>query len=278
MRVIWTVATDLLREALARRWFIALFGALTLLLVGVAMALRLDVVDGALAATSLFGDAIFTNIQSVDVALRPLYQAVAYIVFYGGLVFGLVACSDFAPSLLAPGRIEHLLALPVRRWELLAGTFLGVLVLAVSAAAYGAGGLSLVIGVKTGWWTAGPLLSACLAAFAFASVYGAMLAAAVFVRSASLSTVVGTVVAVAGILASYRNQVAEAFSPGFARSAFEATSLFFPRIATVADMGATLAARGEADVVVLARLLGGMLAFAAATFALGAWRFEARDW
>ena len=49
MRVIWTVATDLLREAMARRWFIGLFGVLTLGLVGVALALRLDVVDGALA-------------------------------------------------------------------------------------------------------------------------------------------------------------------------------------------------------------------------------------
>jgi Cu-processing system permease protein len=171
-----------------------------------------------------------------------------------------------------------MLSLPVRRWELLAGTFLGVLVLAVSAAAYGAGGLSVVIGVKTGWWTAGPLMAACLAAFAFASVYGAMLAASVFVRSAALSTVVGASVAAAGILASHRAQVAEAFSPGFARSAFEATSLFFPRIASVADMGATLAAHGQTDLVVLARLLAGLLAFAAATFALGAWRFEVKDW
>lgn len=278
MRVIRTVAADLLREAMARRWFVTLFGALTLALAGVALALRLDVVDGALAATKLFGNVIFTDIRSVDVALRPLYQAVAYFVFYGGLLFGLVACSDFAPSLLAPGRIEHMLSLPVRRWELLAGTFLGVLILAVAAAIYGAGGLSLVIGVKTGWWTAGPLLAACLAAFAFASVYGAMLAAAVFVRSASLSTVVGASVAIGGIVASYRNDVAEAFSPGLPRVAFESVSLIFPRIASVADMGATLAARGEADLLTLARLLGGLVAFAAACFALGAWRFEVKDW
>ncbi len=278
MTVVLTVAIDLLREAMARRWFIALFGALTVVLVGLALALRLDVVDGALAASKLFGEVIFRDIQSVDVALRPLYRAVAYLVFYGGLAFGLVACSDFAPSLLAPGRIEHMLALPVRRWQLLAGTFLGVLVLAVSAAAYGAGGLSIVLGVKTGWWTAGPLLSAFLAAFAFASIYGAMLAAAVFVRSGSLSTVVGATVTTAGIVASYRTEVADAFSPGVSRAMFEAVSLLFPRIASVADMGAELAAHGETDLLVLARLLGGLLAFAAASFAVGAWRFEVQDW
>src|SRR4030095_8301910 len=51
MRVTLLVALDLLREAASRRWFLALGAALTLILLFAALALRLEVVDGVLAAT-----------------------------------------------------------------------------------------------------------------------------------------------------------------------------------------------------------------------------------
>ncbi|MGZ6069796.1 MAG: hypothetical protein ACXWK8_01190, partial [Myxococcaceae bacterium] len=130
------VALDLLREAAARRWFLALGIALTGLLLLLLTSLRLDVVDGALAATRLFGKPVDHSIQAADVALRPVFLVASQLVFWGGLAFGVLSCADFAPALLSPGRIEHLLALPVRRWELLAGTFLGVLVLALGGALY----------------------------------------------------------------------------------------------------------------------------------------------
>src|SRR5690606_960046 len=45
------VARDILREARARRWVLALAGGTTLLIVVVALGLQLEVVDGALAAS-----------------------------------------------------------------------------------------------------------------------------------------------------------------------------------------------------------------------------------
>jgi Cu-processing system permease protein len=125
------VALDLLREAAARRWFLALGLALTGLLMLLLTSLRLEVVDGALAASRLFEQPLSHSIQAADVALRPVFLVASQIVFWGGLSFGVLSCADFAPALLSPGRIEHLLSLPVRRWELLAGTFLGVLALAL---------------------------------------------------------------------------------------------------------------------------------------------------
>src|SRR6266542_6867224 len=150
MRQTLAVAADLLREAAARRWVLALTGAVTLALLVVLFGLRLEVVDGALAATRLFGSLDHGSIRPVDVALRPLFQGVAWVVFYGGLASGVIACADFAPKLLEPGRIEHLLALPVRRGELLAGTFLGVVALVLAGGAYGAGGMTLILWAKTG--------------------------------------------------------------------------------------------------------------------------------
>ncbi|HSN92056.1 MAG TPA: hypothetical protein VLS93_12575, partial [Anaeromyxobacteraceae bacterium] len=115
------VARDLLREARARRWVLALAAGVTLLLLMAAFALELEVVDGALAASRFFGERTNDEIRPADVALRPLFEGVSYVVFYAGTLFGILACADFAPALLAPGRIEHLLALPVRRWELVLG-------------------------------------------------------------------------------------------------------------------------------------------------------------
>ena len=273
----FAIALDLLHEAASRRWFLALGVAITLVLCVTGLALRIEVVDGALAATRFFGKVMRTDIQAADVALRPVFQATSYLVFYGGLAFGILACADFAPSLLAPGRIEHLLSLPVQRWELLAGTFLGVLALATIGAVYGAGGLTLILGVKTGVWTARPVLSALIAGVTFAALYGAMLTTALFVRSAALSAAVGAFLFGAGIVAGYRGNIDAAFEPGVARALFRGATLLLPRVSTLADAAAQIAASTPLDRVSFGAELAGVAVFGLAALAFGIWRFEQQD-
>jgi len=277
MRTVWAVAMDLLREAASRKWFLGLAIALTLGLGTLGLSLKMEVVDGALAATRLFGKAMAGNIMAVDVFLRPLFRAAAYVSFYGGLVFGIIACSDFAPSLLSPGRIEHLLSLPVKRWQLLAGTFLGVLLLAVMAAVYGAGGLTLIFGIKSGVWTWGPLIAALLAAVTFAALYAAMLTSALFARNAAVSAAVGFAFFIAGILAGYRTSLTPMLEEGLSRSAFRGVTLLLPRVSALADAGADIAASAPLEVHSLVSLLAGVFIFGLGLLALGAWRFEQRD-
>jgi Cu-processing system permease protein len=271
------VATDLLREALARRWFLALGGAITLVIVGLGLTLRLEVVDGALAATSFFGHAMHSDIRSADVALRPVFEAATYVIFYGGLAFGVLACSDFAPELLAPGRIEHVLSLPVRRAEVILGTFLGVLAVSVCGTLYGALGFTLVLSVKSGVWTLMPVVGALLACVAFSAVYAAMLATAVFVRSAAISAALGALLTAFGIVASFRSAIVEAFSGGSA-AVFLVLTAPFPRIASLANVGTTLATGAPLDVAHLARLVLGTVAFGLACVAVAIWEFERRDY
>jgi Cu-processing system permease protein len=267
-----------LREAARRKFILAFLVGITLLLLTLALSLKVEVLDGALAATRLFGSLVDTDIRSVDVALRPVYRTAAYVVFYAGLLFGIVACSDFAPSLLSPGRIEHLLALPLRRWELLAGTFLGVMTLALGGALYGSGGLVLILGVKTGVWTAGPLFAALLASAGFAALYAVMLTTATLVRSAALCAGAGGVFLVGGILASYRGAIAPLIEEGPSRSAFQAVTLLLPRLSSLADAGADLAASAPLEVRSLAVLLAGVGVFGLGALTLGFWRFEGKDY
>jgi Cu-processing system permease protein len=277
VRAVLAVAMDLFREASSRKWFLALGIGITLLLCAAGLTLRIDVVDGALAATRLFGKTLHTDIRSVDVALRPVFRAAAYVIFYGGLAFGILACADFAPSLLAPGRIEHLLALPVQRWQLLAGTFLGVLGLSSLGAIYGAGGLTLLLAVKTGVWTARPIAAALIAGVTFTAIYGGMLVAALFARSAALSAATGAALFIAGIIAGYRERLADFFDNGAARAIFRAVTLLLPRVSTLADASADLAASAPVDRGALGSELLGLLVFGLAALMFGIWRFEQKD-
>lgn len=278
MRNALAIAAALLREAASRKWFLGMALVIALALVTLGFTLKMEVVDGALAATRLFGDLLSSDVRSAEVALRPIYKAVSYVIFYGGLAFGVVSCADFGPSLLSPGRIEHLLALPVRRWELLLGTFLGVLALSTIGALFGATGFTLLFSVKTQTFTLRPIVAALLASATFTALYGGMLVSALFVRSASLSAAVGGGLFAAGIIAGYRAELAPMFESGLARGAFEAVTLLLPRVSTLADQAARIAGSEPVDPVALARLVAGLVVFGLATLAAGIYRFDRQDY
>ena len=165
----------------------------------------------------------------------------------------------------------------MRRWELLAGTFLGVLVLAVLGSLYGAGGLVLLLGVKTGFWTGWPVVSALLAALSFGAVYAGMLAMALWVRSAALSAATGMVLVGLGVLATHRRTLMAAMESGVGRTLFAGITSLVPPLGRMADVASALASSAPLAPGSLLRLLLGTLAFTAAVLAVAGYRFERKD-
>jgi Cu-processing system permease protein len=273
----FAVARDLLREAFARKWVLGLFAGIGVLLLLIGLGLELEVVDGALAASRLFGRAMNPDIRAADVALRPLFEGVSFLVFYGGTAFGILACADFAPTLLAPGRIEHLLSLPVRRAELVLGTFLGVEALMLGGALFGGGGLALIVWAKTGVLGAAPLLAAALGADGFAAIYSVMTLAALLVRSAALSAALGAATYAGTIVAGNRAALAPLFEAGARREAFLLLTAPLPRLPELARAAQGLANGLALDPARLGIQLGGTALFTLAVLALTVALFERKD-
>ncbi len=278
MRQVLRVAYDLLLEAFRRKWFIALFGAITLVLVLLGLTLELDMVDGAIAGSKLFGQALLKDIIPGGTVLGYLYFAVASVGFYGGSLFLAVACSDFATELLAPGRIEHLLSLPISRWQLLFGTWVGVVALAAAGTLYGSLGLTVLMGLKSGLWSWGLVTGAGIGWVGFCAIYSAMLTVTFFVRSAAFSSAAGITTLILGILSSNREQIVAAMDPGAGRWAFRALVMPFPRLGDLGITSATIAMGKAVDLQVTARLLAACFVFAAGLLSLAVWRFERKDY
>jgi Cu-processing system permease protein len=171
-----------------------------------------------------------------------------------------------------------MLALPVRRYELLAGTYVGVLVLALLSALYGAGGLCVLLGVKTGVWTFRPVIAAMLTCLSFATIYAGMLLAALLVRSAALSAAVGGVLFILGIVAGQRDRMLVAWDEGVTRTVFAAFTGLLPRISSLGKVAASLAGGENVGLGAFLALAGGFVLFVLGTLALAAWIFERKDY
>ena len=272
------VAAELLREAIGRKWVVGLLIAMTLIFVVLAWVLQFEVVDGAIAMTRFFGSAMSGgDIQSADIALRPIFRFSAGCIFYGGLIFGIFICANFATTLLAPGRIDFLLALPIHRWEIVMGSYLGVLFLACGVSVYGSVGILIIMGVKTSVWEPSIVVSACLSAITFASVYAAMLTTAIFTRFTPIIITVGLSIFVLGLLSTVRHDIGDDMAwPWIGDLAILILSVF-PRIARISQYAMDVAGGKPYTLIAVIRSLSGILLFAFATLTVGIWRFERKD-
>jgi Cu-processing system permease protein len=270
------VAFDLLREAVQRKWLLALLLGISLSGALLAWTLQMEVVDGVLAGTRLFGNLLRHDVRATDLALRPVFSGTSWFMYVAGLLFGVLACSDFAPELLAAGRIEHLLALPLRRAELIAGTYLGVMLLSVACALYAGAVFTVLLGLKSGVWTACIVMGGLAGCLAFSAVYAAMLLSAVFVRSAALSAAIGVLLLIAGS-GFARPEFAAVLSPGLPRNFFTGLVAFVPRFWLLGRLG-PVAAGFEALDAELVRTSAGTIIFASACVMLAIWQCERRDY
>ena len=124
---------DTFREAFARKLFWGLFGLSTALILFFLFIMKIDVVQGALATVSLFGQ---TTGRSLDVShlVRQVHAAISSFLYTWLMFLALFASAGLISSVFEPGRIELLLSKPVSRHHILLGRFVGNLLVVGSIA------------------------------------------------------------------------------------------------------------------------------------------------
>ncbi|MBZ5596559.1 MAG: ABC transporter permease [Acidobacteriia bacterium] len=188
LRVTVALVLDTFREAFARKIFWAFFGCSTALILFFIFIMKIDVVQGAIATISLFGNT--SRGQDVQKLVRQVHGAIAAFLFTAGMFLAVFASAGLIPAVFEPGRIELLLSKPVERYHILIGRYIGNVLVIAANIFYLVFAVWTVFGIKTGVWTPGFLWSSVLIVFIFAVLLTVVVLMGVLWESAVVATMV----------------------------------------------------------------------------------------
>ncbi|HXP88455.1 MAG TPA: ABC transporter permease subunit [Bryobacteraceae bacterium] len=188
MRITLALVIDTFREALARWIFIGLFALSTLMILFFLFLMRIDIVEGGMAAISLFGQGGRT--QDVERLVQSVYGGIAAFLYTWGMALAVFASAGLIPRVLEPGRIELILSKPVSRTHILLGRFLGNVLVVAGNIAYLVLGVWIIFGNKTGIWAPRFLAVIATTVFTFTVLLTVVVILGVLVESTALSTMI----------------------------------------------------------------------------------------
>jgi ABC-2 type transport system permease protein len=274
----WTTTAalvrDTFREAFARKVFWGLFGISTALILFFVFIMRIDVVQGALATVSLFGQ---TSGHQVEVGrlVRQVHASIATFLYTVAMFLAVFASAGLVPTVFEPGRIVLMLSKPVSRLHILLGRYLGNLLVVALNVAYLVVGVWLVFGSKTGVWNSNFLGVIGTTTFMFAVLLAVVVLVSVLTESSAVATMVPVGLMVISPILAQRSIAEKLLSSEWARQLWRALYWIFPK---VFDIG-----RINMDAV-MGRPIDSLMpfwtsaAFAAGVLALGLYAFSRRDY
>lgn len=182
------IIKDTFREAFARKIFWGFFGCCTALLLFLLFIMRVDVVAGALATVSIFGNTLpSTNVENL---VQQTQSVIAGVLYYAGMALAVFASAGLVSSVFEPGRIELLLSKPVSRAHLLLGRYAGNVLVVSANIVYLVGGSWIIFGAKTGVWGMGFLLSSLCTIFIFSVLLAVIVLIGVLLDSSAVAIMV----------------------------------------------------------------------------------------
>ena len=185
----WALIVDTWREALARYTLLGFAVVSALFLLTLTFALNLDIVDGSLAAGTLFGKALefhhgTRTIDTVVVTGQSVFAGMLYVL---GIFLAVFATGSQVPNLQRRGTVDLYVTRPITRTHLLLGRFLGAVTLVTVNLLLLCGGVFVIISVKTKVWNPRFLLATGLILVVFLSYLGFMYLVGVLSSSTPLS-------------------------------------------------------------------------------------------
>ena len=182
MRVLAANVEEVFREAAARWTLVAYFSLSSLFVLLFAVAVNLDVVNGALAGAKIFGKSVEMGGRSVDLDRLVLgfESGFAGFLYVVGTFLAIFATAHLVPRLQEKGTVDLYLSRPVGRIRLLLSRYVAGLLLAGSNVVYLLGAMWLLVVWKTRlvhprfFLAAGIILFAIAVLLAFAFLVGTL--------------------------------------------------------------------------------------------------------
>jgi len=216
MRPLYGLLLLTFRELWAKKIVLGLFVISSLVLIAVAFALNLDVVEGSLEGIRLFGQQAELEGEapesSPEMSLTSVVVAVESVVagatYWIGILLALFASSSLFSDLQGPGRVELLLSKPVSRVQVVAGHVLGVWAAIAVLTLYLMGGTWLIMSIKSGIWNPRFLLSIGIVIGMFGVMYSAVMLMGVWTQSTALALIVAYGLIFVSMVLAGANQIA----------------------------------------------------------------------
>ena len=182
MRALVANVEEVFREAAARWTLVAYFALSSLFILLFAVAVNLDVVNGALAGAQIFGREVHMGRQSVslDRLVLGFESGFAGFLYVVGTFLAIFATAHLVPRLMEKGTVDLYLSRPVGRVPLLLSRYLGGVLLSASNLVYLLGAMWLIVIWKTRlvhprfFLAAGIILFGIAALLAFAFLVGTL--------------------------------------------------------------------------------------------------------
>ncbi len=239
MHVTLALIKDTFREALARKIFWGLYGLSTLLILFFLFILKIDVVEGALASVSFFGQTPGARVD-VDGLVRRIQGGIAAFLFTWGTLLAVFASAGLVPSVLEAGRIELILSKPVSRQHILLGRYLGNILVIAANSVYLVLGIWTILGVKTGIWTPGFLWAIVLTIFVFAILLTIVVWVGVVFESAALAVMITIAIGIFSAILAQRRFVEKLLSSEWSRQLWNGLYYVLPKFYELGDIARRL--------------------------------------
>ena len=226
---------DTFREAFARKIFWGLFGLSTVMILFFLFLLRIDLVEGGLAAVKMFGQTV-SPATDVDRLVRGVYGGIATFLYTWGMFLAVFASAGLIQSVLEPGRIELLLSKPVSRAHILLGRYVGNVLVVSCNIIYLVLGVWAILGIKTGIWSPMFLVSIATTIFAFSVLLSVVILIGVLFESAALATMVAAALMILSLILAQINIMLRLLSSEWSRQIWRTLYYALPKIFDLGKM------------------------------------------
>src|SRR6202162_4872896 len=283
MRAVTASVEEVFREAAARWTLIAYFTLSSLFILIFALAVNLDVVNGALAGAKLFGQAVEMGDRSIDIDRLVLgfesgFSGFLYLV---GTFLALFATAHLVPRLQEKGTVDLYLSRPVGRVALLLSRYSGGLLLAAANLVYLIGSIWLIIIWKTHVVHARFLLGGVTILFTIAVLLAFAFLIGVVTSSTGVSLMATYAVFFLAAILVARDRIAAGVSPEVSARIVQGLYWMLPKTAELGQATVALVAGSEAPErlahISYFAVFGSTAIFGAAALGLSAWLFSRKD-